>query len=229
MQEAGERVLVRPPVHVLPLDLLRRDIGGRTQREAGLESGRLVGEAAGESEVGKVDVTVGRDEDVRGLDVAVDEPERMRRVQGGCDLTRDRDGCFLRQRSLREQLLELGAVDVAHGDVQLAGDLAGVVDRDDVRVVDRCGQAGLAEEALAEALVLRELGGEDLQRDRPLECQVVGAVDDPHPAPADQRLEAVAGELAAHTRLGAHRAHGGGVRFTQAGWVRLGGGSPGAR
>jgi hypothetical protein len=126
-------------------------------------------------------------------------------------------GLFLRQGAAREQLLELGAVDVAHGDVQLAGDLAGVVDRDDVRVVDRGGEAGLAQEALAEALVLRELGGEDLQRDRPLEREVVGAEHDSHPAAADEGLQPVAGELAAQTGIGPHRAHGGGVRFTQAG------------
>ena len=110
-------------------------------------------------------------------------------------------------------------VDVAHRDVQLARDLAGVVDRDDVRVVDRGGQPGLAQEALAEALVLRELGREDLQRDRPFEREVVGAVDDPHPAPADQRLDPVAGELAARSAIRAYRAHGGGVRFTHAGVV----------
>ena len=127
----------------------------------------------------------------------MDEPARVGGVQGGCDLRGDRDRLLLGQRPLREQLFELGAVDEAHRDVQLAGDLAGVVDGDDVRVVDRGGQPRLAQEALAEALVLGELGGEDLQRHRPLECEVVGAVDDAHPAAADQRFQPVAGKLAA--------------------------------
>ncbi len=203
VEEAGERVLIGPPVDLLPLDLLRGDVGGRAQREAGVEPVRLVGEATGEPEVGQVDVTVGRDEDVRRLDVAVDESTRVRCVQGGCDLPGDRDGLFLRQRPRCEQLLELGALDVAHGDVQLAGDLAGVVDGDDVRVVDRGGQPRLAQEPLAEALVLGELGGEDLQRDQPLEREIVGAVDDSHPAAADQRLDSVAGKLAADPPVGA--------------------------
>jgi hypothetical protein len=196
VEEAGERVLIGPPVDVLPLDLLRGDVGGRAQREAGLEAGRLVGEAAGEPEVGQVDVTVVCDEDVGRLDVAVDESARVGGVQGGSDLPGDRDCLFFRQRPFCKQLLELGAVDVAHGDVQLAGDLAGVVDGDDVRVVDRGGEAGLAQEALAEPFVFRELGSENLQRHRPFEREVVGAVDHPHPAPADQRLDPIAGELA---------------------------------
>ena len=109
------------------------------------------------------------------------------------------------------------------------GDLAGVVDRDDVRVVDRRGQPRLAQEPLAEAHVLGQLRREDLQRDVAVEREVVGAVDDAHPAAAEQRLQPVAGQLRAETRIHAHRAHLGGRRFTQAGWVRLGGGSPGAR
>ena len=46
-----------------------------------------------------------------------------------------------------------------------AVDLAGVVDRDDVRMLERGGQARLAEEALAERRSSAEVGCEQLQRD----------------------------------------------------------------
>ena len=50
-------------------------------------------------------------------------------------------------------------------EVQPAVVLARLVDRDDVRVLDRRGQLRLALEALAEVRVGGELGGDQLQRD----------------------------------------------------------------
>ena len=58
-----------------------------------------------------------------------------------------------------------------------------------------------------------------------LEREVVGAVDDAHPAAAEQRLEPVAGELAADRGSVLSAPTAAGVRFTQAGVVLLGGGS----
>ena len=83
----------------------------------------------------------GGDQDVAGLDVAVHEPELVRRVEGVADLHEDpeqaRQGHAAR---LAEQRLEVAAGDVAHRDEQLAVRLARLVDRDDVRVVERGGQ-----------------------------------------------------------------------------------------
>ena len=57
-------------------------------------------------------------------------------------------------------------------------------------------------------LVLGELGGDDLERDLATESLFVGPVDRAHPASADQRLDAVAGELASDQALRAPpRAH----------------------
>ena len=62
-------------------------------------------------------------------------------------------------------------------------------------MVDRRRQLRLAQEAVAERLVLGETGGEQLERNPPLEPQVLGEVDDAHAAQAEQRLDPVAGEL----------------------------------
>ena len=64
-------------------------------------------------------------------------------------------------------------------------------------MVDRGGEPRLAQEALAEALVLGELGSEHLERDLAPERTVLGPVDDAHPAPPEQGLDPVAGELGA--------------------------------
>ncbi len=49
-----------------------------------------------------------------------------------------------------EEPVQVRARHVAHDEVEVAVLLAGRVDRDDVRVVDRRGEAGLALEALAQ-------------------------------------------------------------------------------
>src|SRR5207248_9049873 len=99
----------------------------------------------------------------------------------------------------------VGALYQAHGDVELPGDLARVVDRDDRRVVERRREPRLAQEPLAEANILRELWREELQRHVAVEGEVAGAIDDAHPAAAEQRLDPIAGEFRAR-KLSAERA-----------------------
>ena len=53
----------------------------------------------------------------------------------------------------------------------------------------------LAQEALAERVVARELGCDELQRDRPVERELGRAIDDTHATPADDALDPIAGEL----------------------------------
>ena len=129
---------------------------------------------------------------------------------------------------LAQELLEVAAGDVAHRDVELALVLAGVVDRDDVRMVERGGELRLAQEALSEAPVLGQLRCEQLEGDLAVERKVVGPVDDAHPAAAEQRLDPVAEELRADARVcrGGHdpAAQAGGGARRQAGLVVDGGG-----
>jgi len=64
-------------------------------------------------------------------------------------------------------------------------------------VLERHHELRLAGEALAELLVAREGRRDELQRNRPLQPQVVGPVHHPHPATADQLLDPIAEEVAA--------------------------------
>ena len=77
----------------------------------------------------------------------------------------------------------------AHRDVLHAVGLAGRVDRDDVRVVDRRDGAGLADEPRPQRLV----ADQQLQRHDPVEPLVAGPVDRRHAAHADQLLDDVPG------------------------------------
>ena len=70
-------------------------------------------------------------------------------------------------------------------------------------MLERRRQPRLAQEALAEAHVLGEVRREQLQRDVAVEREIVGAIDDAHPAAAEQRLDPVAGELASDGQVNA--------------------------
>ena len=92
---------------------------------------------------------------------------------------------------------QIVAVHEPHREIDAAVDVARVVDRDDVRVLERHHELRLAREALAEAIVARQGRRDELERNRPLQAQVVRPVDDAHPAAADQLLDPVAEEVGA--------------------------------
>ncbi len=68
-------------------------------------------------------------------------------------------------------------------------------------MVERAGEARLAQEALPEMLVLGELGREQLERDAPLEGEVMSAVDDAHAAAPEQPVDPIPDELRADARI----------------------------
>ena len=70
--------------------LLGRQVLGGADDRAGL--GHLAGAGAGDAEVHDLDPTVGRDDDVVRLDVAVDDAVAVRELERGEDLPRVVDG-----------------------------------------------------------------------------------------------------------------------------------------
>ena len=62
-------------------------------------------------------------------------------------------------------------------------------------MLERRGHPRLGQEPLAERDVFGEVRREQLQRDVAVEREIVGAVDDAHPAAAEERLQPVAGKL----------------------------------
>ena len=128
------------------------------------------------------------DQDVRRLDVAVDQAALVRGVERSRDLLEHEE----RTPHAQPPLLLRGAsggrgLDVAHGDVEepvgiAPFDLAGVVDRDHVGVVELGRPLRLADEPLAEAVVVRKRRGEHLEGNLAAEAHVLGEVHDAHPA-----------------------------------------------
>ena len=90
------------------------------------------------------------------------------------------------ERARVDQGLQIGPADQPHGHVQAAVDLADVVDRHDVGVVQPRGGAGFAAEPLVEIGVLGVVGEQHLQRDDAVDGGVVGAPHLAHAAAAQQ-------------------------------------------
>ena len=75
-------------------------------------------------------------------------------------------------------------------------------------MLERHDELRLAGKARTEALVARERGRDEFQRDRPLQAKVVRPVDDAHPTAADQLLDSVAEEVGADVNGRAVNVHG---------------------
>jgi hypothetical protein len=134
----------------------------------------------------------------------MDEAARMGRVERSRDLAEDCERATQRQRApVRDQLLEVGAVDAGHRDPEQPVLLPRVVNRDDRRMVERGREPRLAEEPLAE-VVLSRARREELQRGAPTETHVLGAVDHARAALPDLLDDPVAAELGADPLVELH-------------------------
>src|SRR5262249_57317985 len=84
--------------------------------------------------------------------------------------------------------------DVAHRHVEQAVPLPGAEDGDDAGMLDRGRRPRLGAKARPEVLVMCELRPDHLERDRPVELELAGEVDDPHAAVAERSLDPVTAE-----------------------------------
>ena len=166
VEQAAERVFIGAPVERSAFDLLGGEIGG-CAREAALARGpALLVESPGQSEVGEIDVLVLVEQDVGGFDVAVDEAVCVCGVEGVCGLVAEGQGAARVERPFGvQECSQVGSLDVAHREIEASVDVTCVVDRDDVRVLERHRKFCFVSEAIAEAFVEGELGRHQLERD----------------------------------------------------------------
>ena len=143
-------------------------------------------EGAGDAEVRQPDPAVAPDEQVRRLDVAVDEAsavgcrEGPRRRRGDLDCNRR-----VQRSALVDDVGDARAVDELHDDEPLVAVDIGVEDRRDVGVRRGSRRAGPPTRTGARGPRPRRARGEELDRDEPLETQVARAPDGRHAARAD--------------------------------------------
>ena len=162
---------------------------------AAVRSARVLGLGElGQAEVEDLDEAVLRDHEVLGLQVAVHDPGavRFREAVGG--LRGDAEERSRRQGAVGQNLAQRSSLDELHRDELDAVRGADVVDRDEIRVVQRRGRARFLLEALQPLGVRREGRRENLESELPTETRVARAIDLPHPARSERSHDFVGSE-----------------------------------
>ena len=95
----------------------------------------------------------------------------------------------------RDQRVEALAAHVLHDDEVDAVGRLDLVDRDDVRMVQRRGRFGFLDKPLAAGLVRHPVVREDLDGDLAAEPRIARAIDLAHPARADEREHFIRAEV----------------------------------
>ena len=148
---------------------------------------------AGQAQVQHLDGAVGGPQQVRRLDVPVDDPLAVGMAQAPGRLRGVIDGHGDRQRPpLLDEAMQVPALDVLHDEEGDAPGLVGVVGRDDVGVRQRRRRPDLPAEPPELLRGIDGAGGQDLQGDDPIHRAVEGPEDDAHAAGAEQVQDDVA-------------------------------------
>ena len=191
-QADAERIDVGADVEVALIDLLGAgEMRGAGETSAAGGEGLVpVGETFREAEINDLhhEPLVGcLDEDeVRRLQVAMDQPVLLGETQRLADLPRQMQGVRRRQRPpARERLLERLPVAKLHGVVVRAvGGDAEAEDAGDIRVAQLGGGAGFAEKAVAHLGAAEDTGIDDFEGDIAMQVGVTGLVGHAHRATA---------------------------------------------
>ncbi len=166
-------------------------------------------EGLGQAEVDQFDKVIKApapgEDNVRRLDVAMDEANAVGFDQRLADLHKDADHSPIGLRAVADgELLEVDPVEVLHGVVEDPLRRPAVVeDRDGVRVSKLAGELDLALEP-GDRPLIGLLGFEKLDGGRPAQHGMLGPVDDAHAALADLALERVSPESVGDQRGRAH-------------------------
>lgn len=212
VQHDPERVHVRARVDGGGVaELLGRHVGRGSHERAGARGGSEVqrGSELGHPEVEDLRHAAVGHEHVRGFEIAVHDPERVRGREPSRDASAEREHVDDRERALcgdprfevvsREQLV--------HHEGRSIGRATHVERRDHVRMIERRHRARLVLEAPSHFRALCVLRVEHLERHASTEQLVLRLVDHAHAARAETATDAVAtAEQRADVRIAIRRA-----------------------
>lgn len=208
-QHARERVDVAPAVHFLVTrSLFGAHVDGCSHHQTGGGEPQHVGSRhrPGDSEVAHDRLAVVQ-QDVSPFDVTVDEAEAVRVLQRPSHLAGDADRFVHGKPPLTLEAIPEGfALHERHHEEEKIGGLPGLVERQDVGMLQLCRDLDLTRETIR-ADRCRQLGPEELDRDVATVPEIPGQLDRGHGTLPDLALDRVAvGEssLEAIQRLG-HR------------------------
>ena len=123
--------------------------------------------------------------DVRGLQIAMNDPLLVRGFERLGDLLGDWQRLVERNRAARNALRQILALDEFHDERRDVGGLLETVDRRDVRMVEGREHFGFALKAREAIRIAGDRRGQHFDRHRPLQIAVGRAIDLAHAAGAD--------------------------------------------
>src|SRR5262249_17923057 len=144
-----------------------------------------------QAEVEHFYLVVGRERDIRRLEIAVDDALVVRGLQGVGNLPRDRQRIAEGQTAAPEPPGERVAFDELEDKQARLSNLLESMNRGDVRMVQRREHLRFASESREPFRIEGERGGQDLDRDLALQLRVARAVHFAHPTRAERRDDLV--------------------------------------
>ena len=193
VQDGGERVDVAARVdEPVSRRLFRAHVLWRAERQAGLGEprARRSGDGECDPEVRHHRLVV-LEQDILGLDVAVDHAVAMRVVERRGDVGGEADGFVNRELPLPlEPTPQRFAFHVGHHVVDQAAGLAGIKQRQDMRVLQVGGDPDLTQEAI-DPEHGGELGAQHLHGDVTVVLEIPGEVHGRHPTGAELTFNGV--------------------------------------
>ena len=196
-QEQRERVHVGLRAHMIATNLLRRHVRRRAEHFPGGGEGcaALVGDDLGDAKVHHLDEVARKpfeQHDVRGLDVAMHNPEQVSLGQRTCDLHPKPNGPGLGERALGDHVIEGSPLEELERDERRrCWVLPEVEHANRVRIGEALGDLGLATKALTVDVGIDD-ALEHLERDLGARLQPEGAKDVPVATSAEFLDDAVA-------------------------------------
>ena len=183
VKDRTERIYVRRRPHFVrfSLGLLGRHVRRRAQDRA--RGGQVARLQLGQTEVGDLGRVVRGEQDVRRLQVPVDDAQPMSRLDGPGKLL-DQAGRLVRQqRRTVEALSEAPAADVLERQERQPVVFPDLMDLDDVRMAHSCDGVGFSQKACAALGVGVRARQKHLERHVAGRVRLPGAVDDARAAP----------------------------------------------
>ena len=180
-QHHTQREEVRPRIHSVTPNLLGRHVAGGADDHAGerlrrrLHRRRFRHLQLRDAEVQDLDAAVGREKEVVGFQIAMDDAARVRGGEAAGRLQDDGNSLIDRQRALVDAAAQAFAVEAFGHEERQAAKLTDVVDGKNVRVVERAGGPGFVGEASQAIGIAREVRQQDFDRDVPAESLVFRA------------------------------------------------------
>ena len=186
VQNCAEREDVAARVDHFAARLLRRHVRDRAdcrvaRGQAARDSRGIVGDELREPEIEDLQVSELRHEEIRRLQIAMDDARFVRRGESVGEFDREIEKSFVVEA---EAVAQRVALEELHYEEWLAVDFVDLVDRADVRMIERRRRAGLALQTLDRRRIMQRLRNH-LDRHHPPEPCVFGFVDHAHAALAE--------------------------------------------